>query len=121
MTATVAYGTTALSIIVALFAAWHTWRGFRFSNPLFYSIALVQVVLVAVTIGGIYALARTSRDVDGVLFVSYLLTVVVIPPAAVFWGLAEQSRWGTGVVAIAMATVAVLMIRLQGIWTGAYV
>ena len=71
------------------------------------------------------AAARSSglraRDVDGVLFVSYLVTVLVIPPAAVLWGVAEKSRWGTGVVLVAMLTVAVLVIRVLGIWQGAYV
>ncbi len=55
------------------------------------------------------------------LFVSYLITIVVIPPAAVLWGIAEKSRWGTGVVVVAMLTVAVLCVRLLGIWKNAYV
>ena len=67
------------------------------------------------------ALETTSRDVDGVLFVSYLFTVVVIPPAAVLWGIAEKSRWGTGVVVVAMLTVAVLCVRLLDIWKGTHV
>lgn len=78
-------------------------------------------MLIALLVGGSIALASTSRDVDGVLFVSYLVTLVVIPPAAVLWGIAEKSRWGTGVVVIAMLTVAVLSVRLLGIWEGTYV
>jgi hypothetical protein len=46
------------------------------------------------------------------------VTLVVIPPAAVIWGIAEKSRWGTGVVVVAMLTVAVLCVRVLQIWKG---
>lgn len=111
---------TALSALaVAAFAAWHTWRRVPFGNPLFYAVLLLELVLLAVLVGGSVALAQTTRDdVDGVLFISYLVTMVVIPPAAVLWGIAEKSRWGTGVVVVAMLTVAALAYRVLGIWEG---
>ncbi|MGA8852116.1 MAG: hypothetical protein WB508_10400 [Aeromicrobium sp.] len=121
MTETVAWGVALASLAVAGYAAWHTARDAPFSNPLFYLMALLEIGLVTVLIGGSIALARTDRDVDGVLFVSYLITVAVIPPAAVLWGIAEKSRWGTGVVAVALLSVAVLAARLHGIWAGTYV
>lgn len=117
----VAYAVAALATVVAAFAAWHAYRRLPFSNPLFYAVAGLEVALLAVLVGSSIALARTTRDVDGVLFVSYLVTTVVIPPAAVLWGIAEKSRWGSGVVVVAMLTVAVLMIRCLGIWKGTYV
>ena len=49
------------------------------------------------------------------------MTLVVIPPAAVLWGIAEKSRWGTGVVVVAMLTVAVLCVRVLQIWKGTHV
>jgi hypothetical protein len=110
-----------LALIVAAFAAWHTLRRQEFSDPLFYAVAVLEVALIATLVGGCIALAQTSRDVDGVLFVSYLVTLVVVPPAAVLWGIAEKSRWGTGVVTIAMLTVAVLCVRVLQIWTGPHV
>lgn len=121
MTDPVAYGIALVALLVALFAAWHTWRDEEFGNPLFYAVAAVELLLVALLVGGSIALSRTDRDVDGVLFVSYLVTLLVIPPAAVLWGIAEKSRWGTGVVVVAMLTVSVLCARLLGIWKGAYV
>ena len=120
MTATVAYGVAILATVVAAFAGWHTLRSAPFSNPLFYAMAVLEVALVALLVGGIIALARTTRDVDGVLFVSYLVTLVLIPPAAVLWGVAEKSRWGTGVVAVALLTVAILCVRTLQIWEVAH-
>ncbi len=116
MTEPVAWTVAVLALAVALFAAWHLWRDEAFSNALFYAVAVLEVALVALLVGGSVALARTDRDVDGVLFVSYLITQVVIPPVAVLWGIAEKSRWGTGVVVVAMLTTAVLCARLHGIW-----
>jgi hypothetical protein len=117
----VAYGIAILSLVVAAYAAWHTYRRRDLGNPLFYAVGVVEIVLVGLLVGGSIALASTSRDVDGVLFVSYLLTMVVIPPAAVLWAIAEKSRWGTGVVVVSMLTIAALSVRLLGIWKGTYV
>jgi H+/gluconate symporter-like permease len=116
----VAYGIAVLALLVAAYAGWHVVREQEFGNPLFYAVCVLEIVLVALLVGGSVALASTSRDVDGVLFISYLVTMVVIPPAAVLWGIAEKSRWGTGVVVVAMLTTAALSVRLLGIWKGAY-
>lgn len=109
------------ALAVAAYAGWHTVRDRPFSNPLFYAIAVLELMLLVLLVGASVALAGTGRDVDGGLFVSYLVTVVVIPPAAVLWGIAEKSRWGTGVVVIALVTVAALTGRLHGIWEGTVV
>ncbi len=113
---TVAYAVAVAALLVAAFAAWHTLRDAPFGNPLFYAVAVLELVLLVLLVAGCVALARTDREVEGGLFVSYLVTVVVIPPAAVLWGIAEKSRWGTGVVAVAMLTVAALLVRVLGIW-----
>jgi hypothetical protein len=116
----VAYGIAILALGVAAFAAWHTYRRRDLGNPLFYAVSVVELVLLGLLVGGSIALGSTDREVDGVLFISYLVTMVVIPPAAVLWGIAEKSRWGTGVVVISMLTISVLSIRLLGIWKGTY-
>lgn len=121
MTQPIAIVVALAALGVAAHAGWHTWRRLPFSNPLFYAVLGLEVLLVAVLVGGSVALARTDRDVEGVLFVSYLVTVALIPPAAVLWGIAERSRWGTGVVVVAMITVAALSFRLHGIWEGTVV
>ena len=121
MNETVAYAVAISALLIAGSAAINTARNQPFSNTLFYAISVLEIVLVGLLIGGGIALAKTSRDVDGVLFMSYLVTVVVIPPAAVLWGIAEKSRWGTGVVVVAMLSIAVLCVRLLGIWRGPHV
>jgi len=121
VTEAVAWTVALLALAVAAHAAWHLMRNQPFSNPLFYSVAVLEIALIVLLIGGVIALSRTDKQVDGVLFISYLVTQVVIPPVAVVWGVAEKSRWGTGVVIVAMLTVAVLCARLHGIWEGTVV
>lgn len=120
MNETVAYAIAIVALLIAGFAAILMLRDRLFNDALFYAIALLELALIGLLIAGCIALGQTSRNVDGVLFVSYLVTVMVIPPAAVLWGISEKSRWGTGVVVVAMLTVSVLCIRLLGIWQGRY-
>lgn len=116
-----AHAVMVLAALVAAYAGWHTLRDAPFSNPLFYAVAALELVLVAVLVSGSVALNRTDAPVDGVLFISYLVTNVVIAPVAVLWGVAEKSRWGTGVVVVALFTIAVLMERVLQIWQAGHV
>jgi hypothetical protein len=114
----VAYVVIALSLVVMAWAGWLTIRDRRLSNALFYVAAALEIVLLAVVIGGFVALAVTDRSVDGVTFGGYLLTIVVIMPIGVAWGASDKSRWGTGVIVIAAFVVVVLTWRLVQIWQG---
>lgn len=118
MSALVIYLTCAYAAVVGGYAAWHSWRGYRFSNPLFYALALLEVVLIAITIGAVVAYGQREHEIEGLLLFSYLATVLVVAPAAVFWGITEKSRWGTATVTLAMITVAALLLRIHGIWEG---
>ncbi|MCX6402320.1 MAG: hypothetical protein NTX33_20585 [Propionibacteriales bacterium] len=84
----------------------------------FISLAVLDVVLLGQLIGGAVALARTERDVEGTVFVSYLVTVFLVPVIGAFFSLAERSRVGTTILLLAVATVAGLELRLWDIWGG---
>ncbi|MFI5428410.1 hypothetical protein [Aeromicrobium sp. UC242_57] len=51
MTDTVGYGIAALALLVAIFAGWHTYRRLEFSNPLFYAVGVLQIVLIVLLVG----------------------------------------------------------------------
>ncbi len=112
------YATSLVALAAAVFAAWHTAKSYRFSNPLFYALAVVEVLLVIALVWGIVAVANTDRDFERALYLSYLVTTVLIPPLAVFWGIGDKTRWGTGVVAVALFTVSIMLIRTHQIWVG---
>lgn len=84
----------------------------------FVAMAVLEVSLLAQLVGGAVALARTDRDIEGVVFVSYLVTIALAPPIGAFFSLAERSRVGTTILLLALATVAGLEVRLWDIWGG---
>lgn len=55
---------------------------------------------------------------DGIEFWVYLVSAIIIPPAALFWGVIERNRWSTAILGVAMLSVAVMMVRMQQIWAG---
>ncbi len=114
----VAYVLIALSIVVMAWAGWLAVRNRPLDNALFYVAAALEIMLLAVAMGGFVALAVTDRPVDGVTFGGYLLTIVVIMPIGIAWGASDKSRWGTGVIVIAAFIVIVLTWRLVQIWQG---
>ncbi len=117
----VAYVVVAYALFAAAVSSWLLVRGAAFSNGLFYVIAGLEIALVALLVGGVVAYSGTERDIDGLLYFSYLVTTLFIAPAAVLWGIAEKSRWGLGVVTVAMLTVAILVVRCLQIWQGTHV
>jgi hypothetical protein len=118
MIQTVAISVGWLSFAVALVAAWKTIRHTRINDTMFYAISAVEVGTIVLLISGLAALASTERQVEGALLVSYLITLVLVPPVALVWGVAEKSRWGTGVILIGMWTVAVMTVRVLQVWHG---
>ncbi len=88
-------------------------------DPMFVLLALVELLLLVQLATGAVALAGTSREVSGLLFVSYLVGIVLVLPIGAFWSLAERSRSGTAVLGLAVLTVMALELRLVAIWAGA--
>ena len=103
-------GVTAIVLLVDLV------RDRAAQDSHFVLLGLLELALLVQLVWGCVALATTGRDVDGVLFVSYLVGVALAPPIGAFWSLAERSRAGTAVLLVAVLTVAALEVRLDAIW-----
>ena len=83
----------------------------------FVLLAAVELVLLVQAVAGGFALAGTTREVAGVTFVSYLVSILLALPIGVFWSLAERTRAGTAVLLVAVLTVVALEVRLVSIWS----
>jgi hypothetical protein len=55
---------------------------------------------------------------DTLEFFGYLIVALLIPVAAAIWSLVERTRWSTVVLGAAVLTVAVMLVRMQQLWTG---
>ena len=104
--------------ITAVVLAVHLVRDRAAEDGMFVLLGVTELVLLGQLVGGCIALGSTDRDVEGVLFVSYLVGVALALPIGAFWSLAERTRAGTAVVLLAVLTVAALEVRLYAIWTG---
>jgi len=90
----------------------------KLSWALVWSLAVLEVGLLAQAVIGIAALLGTDRDVERLSFLGYLLGPVVILPVAVVWSAAERTRWSAGVLVVACLSVPVMIVRLGQIWAG---
>ncbi len=106
-------GVTTIVLVV------HLVRDLAAADAMFGLLAVTELVLLGQLAGGCIALANTERDVDGTLFVAYLVGTSLALPIGAFWSLAERTRAGTAVVLLAVLTVAALEVRLDAIWAGA--
>ncbi|PZU47913.1 MAG: hypothetical protein DI566_04970 [Microbacterium sp.] len=80
--------------------------------------ALILLLLIAQVVIALIAPAAGNPPVGSALeFWVYLVSAVLLPPAAVFWALIERSRWSTVIMGIAALAVAVMVWRMQVIWT----
>ncbi|TBN56374.1 hypothetical protein EYE40_02595 [Glaciihabitans arcticus] len=79
--------------------------------------ALVGVLLVAQLVVALLAPAFGNNATGSVLeYYTYLVSAILIPPAAISYGLVDRTRWSTVVLGVACLAVAVMVLRMQQIW-----
>lgn len=85
------------------------------------AIVLVELGLLGQLIySTIAVIGGGSAVVDTVEFFAYLIVALMVPIGAGFWALVERNRWSTVILGIAALTVAVMLVRMNQIWTGSY-
>jgi hypothetical protein len=83
------------------------------------ALALVELLLIAQIVVSIVApFAGNPISGSTLEFWVYLVSAALLPPAGVFWALLERSRWSTVVMGVAAGSVAVMVWRMQVIWSG---
>jgi hypothetical protein len=74
------------------------------------ALVLVELLLIAPGLGN-----HASGSVPE--FYVYLISALLIPPLAIFWGLIERTRWSTVVLGVAAFAIAVMVFRMEQIWS----
>jgi len=83
------------------------------------AVAVVEVLLLVQLAFSIAIVASGQQAVgDTVEFFGYLITALIVPPAAVAWAVLDRTKWSTMVLGVAGLTVAVMLVRMWQIWTG---
>jgi hypothetical protein len=83
------------------------------------AVALVELLLLG-QLGVAIAQPLVGNPPTGSLveFYIYLIVALLIPLLAGFWALVERDRWSTVVLGIACLAIAVMVVRMNIIWTG---
>ncbi|MFW5416189.1 hypothetical protein J0910_06145 [Nocardiopsis sp. CNT-189] len=114
--------TTTIEAVSLVMAAWFLIQAFR-GRAMMVPHLVGMAVLWLLTIGqaAVSAVMAAGGDgpEEGVTFIGYLATVVLLPPACAVWGFMERSRWGPAVIALACFIIPVLMVRLEQTWSPA--
>ena len=112
---TIAQG--AVAVVAGLVCLVLGFAGRKPNDLTLGSAALVEVLLIVQVVVAIVAPTVGNRATGSVLeFWVYLVSAVLIPPAAVFWALIERNRWSTVIVGVALLAVAVMVYRMGQIW-----
>ena len=82
------------------------------------ALALIELLLLVQIVMAVIAPLVGNPPTGSLLeFWVYLVSAALIPPAAVAWALLERSRWSTVVMGVGALAVAVMVWRMQAIWT----
>jgi hypothetical protein len=81
------------------------------------ALALLEVGLLVQSVLALVRLAGGERPEELVTFVGYLITSVVFLPIAVVLSFMERTRWGAVIAGAGAIVEAVLVLRLQQVWT----
>jgi hypothetical protein len=82
------------------------------------SLAVVELLLVIQLVIAIVAPFTGNNAVGSSLeFYTYLISALLLPVAAGFWALVDRSKWSTVILGVVALAIAVMVYRMQQIWT----
>ena len=82
------------------------------------AMAVIELLLIAQIVVAIVAPMVGNPPTGSLLeFWVYLVSAALLPLAAVAWALVERGRWSTVALGVAALAVAVMVWRMQVIWT----
>lgn len=82
------------------------------------SLALIELLLLAQIVIAIVAPLTGNPPTGSLLeFWTYLVSAFLLPIGGVFWAFADRTKWSTVVMGVVALAVAVMVWRMQVIWT----
>lgn len=107
-----------IAVAVGLFAVIAGLVGRRPSDYTVGALALVEMLLIVQIVMAIVApLAGNPPTGDLLEFWVYLISAALLPVGGVVWALLERSRWSTVILGVVAFAVAIMLWRMEVIWT----
>ena len=79
---------------------------------------VVELLLIAQLVIAIIAPFAGNHPTGSIVeFYIYLIAAIIIPLLGGFWALVERDRWSTVILGVASLAIAVMVVRMNIIWT----
>lgn len=112
-----AYGLIVVSLAFGLVAFGTAIAGREPGTLNFYLGVAAEVGLLLQVVIVVVGFATGSSTEHMATFIGYLIASVLVLPLAVFWTIAERSRWSAVVLGVGYLVVAVVVLRLIAVWS----
>ena len=112
--------TMTIQMVSLAMAGWclaSTFRDRPMLVPHLIGMGLLWLLVIGQAVAAVVSVAGGERPAETAMFVSYLATAVLMPPACAVWGFMERSKWGPAVIAFACLILPVLFVRLEQLWS----
>lgn len=90
--------------------------------PSWWSVGTAITVETALIIQLVWSIVLVSSGQsavgDTLEYFGYIITALLVPPAAVVWAIFERTKWSTLVIGLSSLTVAIMVVRMWQIWSG---
>lgn len=103
--------------VLALLAGHHLLRARLVDDPLVITCGVVELALVGQLVVGLVRSGAIGDGSERATFVAYLFTVLVVLPVVLWIAIKEKTQWAMAVVLGGAVVVAILVARIQQIWT----
>ena len=108
----------AVACLSALFCLVAGFAGRRPSDWTVGSLAIVELLLIVqVVVAIVSPLAGNPPTGDLLEYWVYLISAVLLPLGGVAWALIDRTRWSTVVLGVVGLALAIMLWRMQVIWT----
>ena len=114
MSTTLVWIGVVLSLVLAVWAGWRTWRDRPVILRQLYGAAVVEAFLVTQLV--VVVVRPAGGGGPSGLFWIYVVTQLALLPLAALWAFAERSRWSSVVLLVAALVVGFLQLRLLQVW-----
>lgn len=86
-------------------------------GPVRYGVLVIGAGALLLAVVAVVRVAAGPRPEETGTFLVYALSVPLIVPAAWLWARVEPGRWGNGVLCAGCLTLAVMIVRMNDLWT----
>ena len=81
------------------------------------AVLLVELLLIGQLVVSIAAPAVGNHAAGSLLeFYTYLISAILLLPAAGFWAFVERTKWSTVILGVAALAAAIMLYRMHSIW-----